>query len=309
MRIVFMGTPDFAVPCLERLHKDGHEIAGVFSQPDKPKGRGYSLASPPVKELALSLNLPVYQPASLRNGEAEALLRELAPELAVVVAYGRLLPPALLDIPPLGCVNVHASLLPELRGAAPIQWSVIRGDAVTGVTTMYLAEGMDTGDMILRRETPIGAGETAGELGLRLRDIGAELLGETVELLARGEAPRIPQEEARASYAPMLDKKLATIDFTRTARQISCLVRGMSPAPGARTCFGGKLLKVHEALPAPGYSGEPGLLLDKGRLIAGCGDGEAVELTRVQPEGKKAMEGSAFIRGRQLQGGEKFTVM
>ena len=307
MRIVFMGTPDFAVPCLRRLIDGGHEIAGVFSQPDKPKGRGYALAPTPVKALALEHGLPVHQPAKLRDGAAAQTLRRLAPELAVVVAYGRILPPELLEIPPLGCVNVHASLLPRLRGAAPVQWSVLGGDVRTGVTTMYLAEGMDTGDMILQWETPLGPEETAGELFARLSVLGADCLAETVRLLERGEAPRIPQEEAQATYAPMLTKEMSVIDFSKSAREIGCLVRGMSPAPCARTYLDGKLIKVHRTAPAPGFSGEAGRLLDRRRFVVGCGEREAVELLSVQPEGKRIMEGGAFICGRSLRGNEKLT--
>jgi len=307
MRIVFMGTPDFAVPCLARLIQDGHDIPGVFSQPDKPRGRGYTLTPPPVKELALAHGIPVHQPAKLRDGEAERLLRELAPELIVVVAYGKILPPQILEIPPLGCVNVHASLLPKLRGAAPIQWSIIGGDEETGVTTMYMAEGMDTGDIILQRRTPIGPEETAGELFARLSALGAQCLAEILPLLAQGTAPRIPQDEAAATYAPMLDKQTGMIDFSKSAREICCLVRGVTPAPGARTLCGGKLLKVHRAAPAPGFAGEPGRVLDDKRLVVGCGDSEAVELLTVQPEGKKPMEGAAFLCGRGVKRGEKLT--
>ncbi|MFR9191289.1 MAG: methionyl-tRNA formyltransferase [Anaerotruncus massiliensis (ex Togo et al. 2019)] len=212
MRIVFMGTPGFAVPCLARLLDDGHEVAGVFTQPDKPRGRGYKLMPPPVKELALERGLPVYQPAKMRDGEALSILRELSPELVVVVAYGKILPKEILELPKYGCVNVHGSLLPRWRGAAPIQWSVIAGDAEGGVTTMYMAEGLDTGDMILRRATPIGPDETSDELYERLAALGAQALSETVTLIAAGRAPREPQDDAASCYAPMLSKELAEID-------------------------------------------------------------------------------------------------
>lgn len=297
MRIVFMGTPDFAVPCLKRLIDGGYEVAGAFSQPDKPKGRRQEVGPTPVKALANACNIPVYQPARLRDGEAERILRALAPDLCVVVAYGKLLPPALLEIPPLGCVNVHASLLPKLRGAAPVQWSIINGDTLTGVTTMYMAEGMDTGDIILQRETPIGAEETAGELFERLSALGADCLAETMRLFESGDVPRTPQDGALATYAPMLDKALAEIDFSRSAHEIACLVRGTHPAPCARMHLDDKIVKVHRAAPAPGFSGAPGEILDARRFVVGCGENEAVELLTVQPEGKKTMDGAAFIRG------------
>jgi methionyl-tRNA formyltransferase len=300
MKIIFMGTPDFAVPCLKALLDSGHEVPAIFSQPDRPKGRGYQTQPPPVKRIAVERGIPVYQPVKLRDGAVAELLRSLAPDLAVVVAYGRILPPDILAIPRLGCVNVHASLLPKLRGAAPIQWSVINGDKLTGVTTMYLAEGMDTGDMILRRETAIGPEETAGELFERLSALGADALAETVALLEAGNAPRIPQEAYAATYAPMIDKDMAFLDFTVSPEALCNLVRGLNPSPVAKAYAGGKLLRVLKAIPAPGMSGEPGALLDKKRFIVGCGDG-AVELVAVQPEGKKPMDGAAFVAGRKLE--------
>ena len=302
MRIVFMGTPDFAVPCLERLLADGHQVAGVFTQPDKPKGRGHHLQPPPVKELALARGLPVYQPATLRDGQALETLRALAPQLAVVVAYGKILPPALLAVPPLGCINVHGSLLPRWRGAAPIQWSVLSGDQQAGVTTMYLAEGMDTGDMILRRSTPVGPQETSGQLYERLAELGAQLLGETVELIAQGRAPRTPQQEEEATYAPMLTKELAAIDFMKPAAQVHNLVRGMNPWPVAHTLLEGQPLKVYAARWAKG-SGAPGQVLEsRGRLVVACGQG-AVELLELQAQGKKRMAAADYLRGHPLAPG------
>ena len=287
MRIVFMGTPDFAVPCLERLLADGHQVAGVFTQPDKPKGRGHHLQPPPVKELALARGLPVYQPATLRDGQALETLRALAPQLAV---------------PPLGCINVHGSLLPRWRGAAPIQWSVLSGDRQAGVTTMYLAEGMDTGDMILRRSTPVGPQETSGQLYERLAELGAQLLGETVELIAQGRAPRTPQQEEEATYAPMLTKELAAIDFMKPAAQVHNLVRGMNPWPVAHTLLEGQPLKVYAARLAKG-SGAPGQVLEsRGRLVVACGQG-AVELLELQAQGKKRMAAADYLRGHPLAPG------
>lgn len=296
MRIVFMGTPDFAVPCLRRLAEDGHELLAVFTQPDKPQGRKMILTPPPVKTLALELGLPVFQPTRLRDGTAAALLRELAPELIVVVAYGRILPKEILEIPPLGCINIHGSLLPKFRGAAPIQWTVLAGEKTAGVTSMYLAEGMDTGDMLLKTETPVDPEETAGELFERLAPMGADCLSQTVCLIERGEASPVPQDEAQATYAPMLDKAQARIDLTKPAVELHNLVRGMNPWPGAwLTLPDGKKLKVHRTRLAGG-GGTPGCLLDEKKLILACGTG-ALELIVVQPEGKRSMSGEDFLRG------------
>ena len=297
LNVVFMGTPDFAVPCLKRLLEEGHRVKGVFSQPDRPKGRGMHLQPPPVKVLAQEHGLPVFQPSTLRDGSALAQLKELNPDVIVVVAYGRILPPDILKLPPLGCINVHASLLPRLRGAAPIQWSIIRGEKVTGVTTMYMAEGLDTGDMIFKEETPIGPEETAGELFERLAPMGAELLIKTLKAVEKGTAPRIPQDDALATLAPPLKKEDARLDFSASPADFCNRVRGCNPSPGAfALCEDGSPLKVHRAIPVPDRKGEPGVLLDKKRLIVGCGNG-AVELLTVQPQGKKAMEGSAFLNG------------
>lgn len=296
MRIVFMGTPDFAVPCLARLIADGHTLAGVFTQPDKPKGRGYKLTPPPVKELALVQSIPIYQPAKMRDGQALAILRELSPDLLVVVAYGKLLPPDLLALPPLGCVNVHGSLLPQYRGAAPIQWSVINGDENAGVTTMFMAEGLDTGDMILTRATPIGKDETSGALYERLSVLGAEALSETVALIAAGTAPRIPQDDSRSCYAPMLTKELAQINWHASAQEIHNLIRGMSPWPVAHTTLDGKLLKIHKARLCDG-AGEAGAAL--GGCVIACESG-AIELLEIQTEGGKRMNAADYLRGHPL---------
>ena len=305
MKIVFMGTPDFAVPCLGRLVEEGYDVVGVFCQPDRPKGRGHRLVAPPVKELALEKGIPVYQPVKMRDGEALGILRELGADLGVVVAYGRLLPPELLAAPRLGCINVHASLLPRLRGAAPIQWSVINGDTVTGVTTMHMAEGLDTGDMILSRETAISPEETAGELFGRLSALGAALLAETIPLLAAGTAPRTPQDDALATWAPPIEKAMAKIDFARPAVELHNLVRGLNPSPTAQTVCGGKILKLRRVRPVEG-TGAPGVILDAKRLVVACGEG-ALELLEVAPEGKKAMSGGEFSRGKRLLDGQLLT--
>ena len=231
MRIVFMGTPDFAAAILERLISTGRNVVGVFSQPDKPVGRKQIIEPTPVKKLALEHGIPVFQPAKMKDGTALEMMKSLSPDLVVVAAYGRILPKELLDVPPLGCVNVHGSLLPKYRGAAPIQWSVINGDPVTGVTTMYMAEGMDTGDMILKLETEIGGDETAGELFERLAVLGADSIEKTLELFDRGSVPREPQNDAEATLAPMLKKEMGEIDFEKSPEEIHNLVRGLCPWP------------------------------------------------------------------------------
>ncbi len=308
MRIVFMGTPDFAVPCLDALLRDGYDVAAVFCQPDKPKGRGYHLIAPPVKELAVAKGIPVYQPVSLRDETTLQILQDIGPDLIVVVAYGKILPKSILDLPPLGCINVHGSLLPKLRGAAPIQWSVINGDPTTGITIMYLAEGMDTGDMILKEELDIDPQETTGELFVRMSQLGAGCLSKAVALLERGEVTPTKQDESMATYAPMLDKTMGNLDFSKTASQIVNLVRGLNPSPCAYTYLNGKRLKVLKAMVAEGFGGSDGQILDTKRFIVGCGGGQqAVELVSVQPEGKKPMDGAAFICGRPLTGKEMLT--
>ncbi len=299
MKIVFMGTPEFAVLPLQALIQEKHEVLGVFTQPDKPKGRGYQLASPPVKELALRHGLPVYQPKTLRDGAALDILQELSPELIVVVAYGKILPKEILALPKYGCVNVHASLLPKYRGAGPIQWSILNGETETGVTTMYMAEGLDTGDMILKKKLPIEPDETADELHDRLAVLGAEALLETIRLIQAGTAPRIPQDDSQSCYAPMLSKELSLIDFSKPAQEIHNQIRGLSSWPAAYLMLKGKRLKVYRSRLAE-MTGEPGVLLDNRRFIIGCGDGRSVELLEVQPEGAKRMAGSDFLRGRQL---------
>ena len=296
MRIVYMGTPDFAVPTLQALLDSSHQVVGVFSQPDRPKGRGYKLMPPPVKELAQSRQVPVYQPQKLRDGAALEILKQLAPDVIVVAAYGRILPKEILELPPYGCVNVHASLLPKYRGAGPVQWSVIHGEKTTGVTTMFMAEGMDTGDILEQSEVSIGPDETAGELMDRLAGLGAELLLHTLELLQTGKAVRTVQEESRATYAPMLKKSDGALDFSQPAQKLYDRIRGVSPWPGAYTYLDGKLIKIHKAALLPDQKGEPGLLVGEKRMIVGCGDG-SLELLEVQPQGGKRMRGEDFLRG------------
>ena len=302
MRIVFMGTPDFAVPCLESLVNARHDICAVFTQPDKPKGRGYTLAPPPVKELALRYHIKVFQPVTLRTEESIEMVRVLNPDVIVVVAYGKLLPKEILGIPLFGCINVHASLLPKYRGAAPIQWSVINGDAVTGVTTMFMAEGLDTGDMILTERTAIGSDETSGELHDRLSLMGADLIVKTLKEIENGTVKRIPQTEENTCYASMLTKELSHIDWSKRADTIHNLVRGLSPWPVASTVYHNKLLKIHKSKVVNGLKGNAGQIVDaNGLFFVCCGEDTAIELVEVQYEGGKRMSGKDFLRGHPAE--------
>lgn len=304
MRIVFMGTPDFAVPSLQALIDAGHDVCAVYTQPDKPQGRKQILTAPPVKMLALEHDIPVFQPNTLKNEDEQARLRELAPEVIIVVAYGKLLPKAVLDIPPHGCINVHGSLLPRWRGAAPIQWAVIAGDEMAGVTTMQMAEGLDTGDMLLTYETKVGEKETAGELFDRLAQSGAELLTQT--LVKLDEITPRPQDDAQSCYAHMLDKQMAVIDWSKSAHEIDCLIRGLNPWPIALTALSGERLKVFAAEKANG-NGEPGTVLEadpKKGLTVACGEG-ALKLTEIQLVGGKRMKATDFLRGHAIEVGTK----
>ena len=302
MRIVFMGTPDFAVPSLQALIDAGHEVCAAYTQPDKPQGRKQVLTPPPVKVLAQQYGIAVYQPATLKDAAEQERLRALEPEAIIVAAYGKLLPKAVLDIPPRGCINVHGSLLPRWRGAAPIQWAVIAGDKTAGVTTMRMAEGLDTGDMLLKYETPIGARETAGELFDRLAQAGAELLVETLDRL--DDITPVPQEDSQSCYAHMLNKEMAVIDWTKPAHEIDCLIRGLSPWPVALTTLDGARLKVYAAQPVAG-AGRPGEVLEsdpkKGFVIA-CG-ADALRLDEVQLVGGKRMKSADFLRGHAVPRG------
>lgn len=303
MRIVFMGTPDFAAASLKALLDGGFEVVGVFTQPDKPKGRGMEMSVSPVKELAVQHGLPVYQPEKMRDGTALAILQELKPDILVVVAYGRILPDELLAVPPLGAVNVHGSLLPKYRGAAPIQWAVLNGDAVTGVSTMYLAHDMDAGDIIFTDSTPIGEFETAGELFDRLMDMGAKLLTKTLRAIEDGSAPRTPQDHSQASYVKMLDKSLSPIDWNQSPRQIVKHICGLQPWPVATMELEGKCFRVFAAA----YTGHhtqkaPGTLIAAGEdgIEIACGGGETLWITELQAPGKKRMRAADFLRGHRL---------
>lgn len=305
MRIVFMGTPDFAVPSLQTLIDRGDEICAVFTQPDKPKGRGHKLQPPPVKELALQHGLQIFQPDSLRGGDIQKTIAELLPDAIVVVAYGKKLPPEVLAVPRLGCVNVHGSLLPKYRGAAPIQWAVLNGEKTTGVTTMFMAEGMDTGDMLLKSETEIGPEETAGELFDRLKLLGAGLLDETLFRLERGELKGTPQDEAQATLAPMLKKEMSIIDWTRTAQEIHDQIRGLNPWPCTTALLDGKRVKLLASQTVEG-EGVPGRAYDlSGELAAACGQGMLL-IRELQAETGRKMSGRDYLLGHPLTQGAKF---
>ena len=304
MRILFMGTPDFAVPSLEALVRAGHTLCGAFTQPDRPKNRGMKLQPPPVKVCAQAHGIPVYQPVKLRDGSALALIRELAPELIVVAAYGRILPDEILAAPEKGCINVHSSLLPKYRGAAPINWAVLNGEKETGVTIMHMAHDLDAGDIIAQRSTPIGPDETAPELYARLAELGGELLIEVVAQIAAGTAPRTPQDHGKATLAPMLSKELSPMDFTRTAGQLHDQVRGLQPWPAAVTELGGKRCKVFSTVILEGSGGAaPGTVLAAGKegIDLACGGDTALRITELQPDGGKRMKAADFLRGHPIQ--------
>lgn len=303
MRILFMGTPDFAVPSLKALVATGYEVVGVFCQPDKPRNR-MKVTACPVKEYAVSQNIPVYQPVKLRDGEAMGIVKDLAPELIVVAAYGRILPDEMLAYPAMGCINVHSSLLPKFRGAAPINWAILTGEAETGVTIMHMAHDLDAGDIILQRTTPIDPDETADVLYGRLAELGGELVVEAVEALADGTAARTPQDNAQATLAPMLTRELSPIDFSRPARAIHDQVRGLYPWPSATMELDGVRCKVlRTAVTGEATGKTPGTIVqaDKKGLKIACGDGKVLELVTIQPDGKKAMAATAFLMGHPIK--------
>ena len=303
MRILFMGTPDFAVASLRRLVADGHEICGVFSQPDKPKNRGHKLVPTPVKEYAMTQNIPVYQPEKLRDGTALEIVRSLDPELTVVAAYGRILPEDILEAPKYGSINVHSSLLPKYRGAAPINWAILDGEETTGVTIMYMAKELDAGDIILQKETPIGPDEDAQALTARLAELGAEALSEAVAAIGAGISTRTPQDEGRQTYAAMLTREMSPIDWTRTAREIGCQVRGLIPWPCASCEVVGRRFKVFRTAPGGRTEAAPGTVLSAGKqgIQVACGRGESLYLTEIQAEGGKRMAAGAYLLGHPLE--------
>lgn len=304
LRVVFMGTPDFSVPVLEKLISSGYEVVGVFTQPDKPKGRGGKVQMTPVKECAVKHDIPVYQPIKMRLDGLEPL-RALKPDLCVTAAFGQILSQEVLDVPPMGTVNVHTSLLPRHRGAAPVQWSILQGDEVTGVTTMLSDAGIDTGDMLLQRSVTIGTEETAGELTARLSVLGAELLIETLHRLELGELPRIKQDESRMTYDPKITKEMGRLDFAESTAQCLNRVRAMSPWPCAYAETADGVLKVWRAKAAEGTS-VPGVVLradKKNGLVIATGDG-AMELCEIQASNAKRMEARAYLLGHPIEAGK-----
>ena len=301
MRVVFMGTPDIAATCLQKILDDGFDVVGVYTQPDRPKGRGMKMVFSPVKELAIRHNIPVFQPENFREDAVVEQLAALRPDVCAVVAYGRILPQRVLDIPTKGCVNIHASLLPQYRGSAPYQWAVLDGLKETGVTAQHMALKMDAGDIIDVAKTPIGENETAGELLDRLAVLGADLLSRVLTRFAAGDVAGIPQDESKVSFAPMLDKSMCPIDWTKTARQVHDQARGLHPWPVATANLGGTLFKIHQTVICEG-SGKPGQLLEltKTGLRVACGEG-AVEIRSLQAEGGKRMAAPDYFRGHPLE--------
>ena len=303
MRVVFMGTPDIAATCLQKILDDGLDVAAVYTQPDRPKGRGMKMVFSPVKEVALAHGLPVYQPESFRDEEAVQQLRQLEPDVVAVVAYGQILPQNVLDIPVKGCINIHASLLPSYRGSAPYQWAVLDGLKETGVSAMYLCRKMDAGDVIDVAKTPIGPNETAGELLDRLAVLGAGLLSKTLGRMAQGPVEAVPQDETLVSYAPMLDKTMCPIDFQKTAQQVHDQVRGLHPWPVATMELKGKRFKVHATkVVEQDHRKEPGsvLGLTKTGLQIACGE-NVIEILQLQAEGGKRMAAPDYFRGHPLE--------
>lgn len=307
MKILFMGTPEFAVPSLEALIDAGYELCGVFCQPDRPVGRHQNkLQAPPVKECALAHNIPVFQPTKLRDGTAFAQVQELAPDLIVVAAYGRILPKEILDYPRLGCINVHSSLLPKYRGAAPINWAILNGEKETGVTIMHMAEALDAGDIIAQTKISILPTENTAELTARLAECSGSLLVETISAIENGSASRIPQKEEAVTWAPMLSKDMSVMDFSRSAQELHNQVCGLYPWPSAVATVAGIRCKILRTEPDNGC-GEIGTVLEAGKkgLLVACGNRSALRILELQPDGKKPMATVNFLQGHPLKEGDK----
>lgn len=306
MNIIFMGTPNFAVPSLEALIKNKFNVIATLTQPDKPKGRGYSLFSPPVKILSNSYNIPVYQPDNIKSDCAFTKIKELSPDLIIVVAYGKILPDTILEIPKYGCINLHASLLPKYRGAAPIQWSILNGDKITGVTTMYMDKGLDTGDIIMQEQIKINDDETSSELHDRISLFGAEILVKTIKNVENKIINRVPQNHELATYTTMLSKDMSNINFSKTVDEVYNHIMGLSSWPCASTNFNKKRLKIYRAKKNYLYKDTiPGKLLDNKKFIISCLD-FSIEITQVQYDGSKKMSGEDFLRGRKIEEGYIF---
>lgn len=306
MKIVFMGTPDFAVPCLRTLAESSHELSAVFTQPDKPKGRGYKMIPTPVKAVAMEYNIPVYQPLSLRKGEdAEKsleILKNISPDLIVVTAYGQILPKEILDLPEHKCINIHASLLPKYRGSAPINWCILNGEKTTGVTSMLMAEGLDTGDMLIKKSIDIGENENYQELYTRLADMGSEVLIETIQAIENDTLFPEKQDDLLSSYSPMIRKEMSALDFSKSVQEIHNTIRGVT----GFTMFGGKRLKIFKSEIVSGTSdAENGTIVNTADFTVKCGDGGMIKFCEIQLEGSKRMKTADFLRGKKISSGEK----
>ncbi len=301
MKVVYMGTPDFAVSCLEGIINAGHEVCAVFTQPDKPRGRKMVMTPPAVKVCALEHGLTVYQPNTLKDGEAFKIIQEISPDVIVVAAYGKILPKDIIEYPKYGCINVHGSILPKYRGAAPIQWSVINGDAQTGITTMMMNEGLDTGDILLVEKTPISIDDTASSVFERLAEIGSELIVKTLDYAEKGLLKPQKQDDSKATYASMLDKSISEIDFNKSALEVHNLVRGLYDWPIAHTYFNGKKIKVFKTALSD-LSGKVGEVLSLSPLTIACGE-NAIEILELQLEGKKRMDYKSFLLGHPIECG------
>lgn len=305
MKIVFMGSPEFSVPCLKVLAESSHEIAAVFTQPDKPRGRrGNQLVPTAVKSAALEYGFKVYQPISLKKGDdaenSMKILKDISPDLIVVTAYGQILPKEILELPRYGCINIHASLLPKYRGAAPINWVILNGENETGVTSMQMSEGLDTGDMLIKKSTPIGENETYEELYARLSVMGGEVLKETLDAVENNTLSPEKQNDELSCYSPMIKKEMSALDFTKSAQEVHNIIRGVT----GFTLLDGKRIKIFRS-EVSDISGETGTVSDEKKFAVACGDGKSVVFTEVQPEGKKRMKTDDFLRGKKLTKGEK----
>ena len=305
MKIAFMGTPDFAVDCLRALAESEHEVVGVFCQPDKPVGRKQELKMPDVKVEALKHDFKIFQPKSLRNGAGVEILKEIEPDLVVVVAYGKILPPDFLSYPKYGCINIHASILPKYRGASPIHWAVINGDSQTGVTSMQMDEGLDTGDILLCEKMPIGENDTTEVMYEKLAPLGAEVLLKTLALVEKGELNPVKQNESEATTVGLLSKQLSAVDWTDTAKNIHNKIRGLYSWPGACTTLGGKNLKLHSSVLSDrkGHNNPGEVIENNGKIVVCCGDNRCIELLSVQLEGKKRMSAVDFLNGCKIEKG------
>lgn len=302
MKIIFMGTPDFAVPCLQKLINTHNDIAAVFTQPDKKVGRKQIMTPPPVKQLAVQNNITVYQPNTMKSEETIHLIKDINPDIIVVVAYGKILPKVILDIPKLGCINVHASLLPKYRGAAPIQWAVLNGDKKTGVAVQQMNEGIDTGDLLLVKKTEIDINETSAQLFDRLSVLGAEALEETIEMIEKGTVTRTPQPEGDFGYASMISREMSPIDWSKSAFEIHNQVRGLQTWPCADTVINGKKVKIHKTLLSELKGDGSGKIMNnKGILTVCCGDGNCLDIIEIQPDGKKRMDIKSFLAGNVME--------